>query len=62
VSHKRAEGKQLVKEAEKEVAEQTLDGRAGEILEDSDALPQSQDGKDKVRESLRINTTTPAIR
>jgi translation initiation factor 4G len=33
----------------------------GEILEDPDTSPQSQDGKDKVRESLRIDTTTPAI-
>jgi translation initiation factor 4G len=58
--------KQIAEEAEKKVVEQTLDRRAGEmeegeILEDQDTPPQSQDGKDKVRESLRIDTTTPAI-
>lgn len=32
----------------------------GEI-EEQDTQPHNQDGKDKVRESLRIDTTTPAI-
>jgi len=62
-----AEEKRLSEEAEKKVAEQaSTDKRAdeveeGEIFEDQDTPLHSQDGRDKVRETLRINTTTPAI-
>ena len=61
-----AEAKRLAEEAEKKLAEQTPDGKGnemeeGEILEDQDTPPHTQDGRDKVRESLRIDTTTPAI-
>ena len=42
------------------------DGRAdepeeGEILEDQDTLPHNQECRDKVRETLHIDTTTPAM-
>jgi translation initiation factor 4G len=45
---------------------QTQDGRAeeieeGEINEDQDTQPPNQDGREKVRESLRIDTNAPAI-
>ena len=61
------EEKRLAEEAEKKAAEalaQTPDGRDmedGEIFEDQDTPPPDQDGKEKVRETLRIDTTTPAI-
>ena len=58
--------RRLAEEAEKKVAEPILDGRVngmeeGEILEDQDTPSHAQDGRDNVREDLRIDTTTPAI-
>jgi len=53
-----AEEKRLAKEAEKKVTADNLED--GEI-EEQDTQPHNQDGKDKVRESLHIDTTTPAI-
>jgi translation initiation factor 4G len=61
-----AEAKRLAEEAEKKVVEQTPGGRAneveeGEIFDDQDTPSQNQDGRDKVRESLCIDTNAPAI-